>query len=466
MQITIFRDLQEVIFLKKELTLQEFEQMTFEDNDSIIKDPELAESGEQKIAWAKTHMPIMNEILYLYPYISGKNYSFDSEQFRQNNPLFNFIIVTSIHMEAKTACLVRALAELGAKVYATGCNPLSTQDDVAAALANTRNVEVYAKHGCSNEEYVEYLRHALGKRPHIIIDDGGDLVKLLTCECRKFSDRLIGGCEETTTGILRLKALTSAKKLPFVMYDVNDAECKHNYDNHYGTGQSVIDGILRTTNLILAGKTAVIAGYGDCGSGIAKRLKGMGMKIIITEVDPIKALKANLDGFRVEKMDTAAKVGDLFVTATGCKNVITKKHLRTMKNGALLANAGHFDVEIDVKGLQEIAKHHFKARENIESYELKNGHVLNLLAGGRLVNLAAADGHAAEIMDMSFSIQLLTVLHIAKKLKSSKDPSASGGLRPVPTEIDQTVARYALKAQQINIDKLSTTQKKYLENGF
>ena len=249
------------------------------------------------------------------------------------------------------------------------------------------------------------------------------------------------------------------------MINVNDAECKHNYDNHYGTGQSVLDGIIRTTNVNVAGKTVVIAGYGDCGSGIAKRFKGMGAKVIITEVDYIKALKAFLEGFEVMPMWSAAKIGDIFITATGDVDVITKKHFRYMKDGALLANAGHFDVEIDKKDLQEITKHHFETRNNIESYELKDGRIIDLLAEGRLVNLAAADGHAIEIMDMSFSIQLLSVLHLAKKQDTPRD-SILGGLYPVPMEIDKDVALYALKAQNINIDKLTKKQKDYLEKGF
>ncbi len=449
--------------MKKQLSVEEFEQMIFEDNDSMIKNPELSDSGEENIAWAKKHMPIMNEILSSYT--ANGNYSFDSEQFRRANPLFNLVVVTSIHLEAKTACLVRALAELGAKVYATGCNPLSTQDDVAAALANTRNVEVYAKHNCSAEEYKEFLKHALSKRPHIIIDDGGDLVELLTGECAEFGDRLIGGCEETTTGIHRLKALANAKRLPFLMYDVNDADCKHNYDNHFGTGQSVLDGILRTTNVNIAGKTVVVAGYGDCGSGIAQRFKGMGAKIIITEVDYIKALKAKMEGYEVMTMRSASKIGDIFITATGCEDVIRKWDFRYMKDGALLANAGHFDVEIDVKGLKEIAEEQFEARKNIEGYKLKNGHTIYLLAEGRLVNLAAGDGHPAEIMDMSFSIQLLTVLHLAKKQDAPKGPNL-GGLYPVPPEIDEKVALYALRSQNICIDKLTKKQKDYLEKGF
>ena len=249
------------------------------------------------------------------------------------------------------------------------------------------------------------------------------------------------------------------------MFDVNDAECKHNYDNHYGTGQSVLDGILRTTNVNIAGKTVVVAGYGDCGSGIAQRFKGKRTKIVITEVDYIKALKARMEGYEVMPMKSASKIGDIFITATGCEDVIKKWDFRYMKEGALLANAGHFDVEIDVKGLKEIAEEQFEARKNIEGYKLKNGHTIYLLAEGRLVNLAAGDGHPAEIMDMSFSIQLLTVLHLAEKQDAPKGPNL-GGLYPVPAEIDEKVALYALKAQNICIDKLTKKQKNYLENGF
>ena len=251
-----------------------------------------------------------------------------------------------------------------------------------------------------------------------------------------------------------------------MMYDVNDADCKHNYDNHYGTGQSVIDGILRTTNLIIAGKTAVVAGYGDCGSGIAKRLHGLGAKVVVTEINPIKALKANMDGFQVMRMDTAARYGDLFVTATGCKNVITKKHFNVMKNGALLANAGHFNVEIDANFLEKYANSHYEARKNIEAYTLKNGKTLYLLAEGRLVNLASADGHATEIMDMSFSIQLLGVIDIAANRDSTTSQRNLPGLYPIPSYIDEKVAKLALKAQDIQIDNLTKAQQKYLENGF
>ena len=419
-------------------------------SDSIS---ELIENGQRKIAWANKHMPIINQLI---------------KEYQSAQPLKGYTIVTSIHMEAKTAYLVQALAKLGATVFATGCNPLSTQDDVALALSETPNVTVYAVHGCDNYTYWKFLAYALSHRPHIIIDDGGDLVELLHDRCYKYCDRLLGGCEETTTGVHRLRGLANSGKLLFPMFDVNDANCKHNYDNHYGTGQSVLDGILRTTNLIIAGKTAVVAGYGDCGTGIAKRLHGLGAKVIITEVDPIKALKANMDGFTVMPMDDAAKLGDIFVTATGCKQVIVNRHFKSMKDGAILANAGHFDVEIDVASLEKLATSCEEARHNIKAYTLDNGNTIFLLGEGRLVNLAAADGHAAEIMDMSFSIQLLSVLHIVENFIhiANSSFSTSPGLYSVPEYIDNKVANIALKTQGITIDVLTESQKKYLENGF
>ena len=410
-------------------------------------------SGRQKIAWAARHMPILNQLI---------------EEYTKEQPLAGYTIVTSVHMEAKTAYLVQTLARLGAKVIATGCNPLSTQDDVALALAETPYVSVYAKHNCDKYEYWNFLKHALSHRPHIIIDDGGDLVKLLLNDRdhTNFSSRLIGGCEETTTGVHRLKALVNQKKLTFPMIDVNDAECKHMFDNHYGTGQSVADGIIRTTNLIIAGKKVIVAGYGDCGSGIAKRMKGLDALVTVTEINPIKALSAHMDGFDVMSMDQAAKDGDIFITATGCKDVIRKKHFITMKDGAILANAGHFNVEINLDELERLASSHASKRQNIEGYHIEMPNspakTLYVLAEGRLVNLAAADGHAAEIMDMSFSIQLLSVIHIARRFDGHYAPQ----LYQVPKYIDQKVAELALKSSNITIDKLTKTQKKYLENGF
>ena len=420
--------------------------------NQTIKESQLSlfASGRQKIAWASKHMPIMNQLI---------------EEYRNIQPLSGYIIVTSVHMEAKTAYLVQTLARLGATVYATGCNPLSTQDDVAAALNETPHVTVYAKHNCTEDEYWSYLEQALDHHPHIIIDDGGDLAKLLHKKNNDYDRRLIGGCEETTTGIHRLRALAKNNKLMFPMYDVNDANCKHLFDNHYGTGQSVTDGLLRTTNLIIAGKTVVVAGYGDCGSGIAMRMRGLGAKVIITEVDPIKALRAHMDGFDVMTMGQAAKEGDFFITATGCKNVITSSHIYKMKDGAILANAGHFNVEINTRALDYVAPHG-KVRNNITAYQLSNGKTVYELAEGRLVNLAAADGHAAEIMDMSFSIQLLCVIDIAKYWTITTGFPTPPDVYPVPDYIDEKVAELALKTQGIKIDKLSSAQKKYLENGF
>lgn len=414
----------------------------------------IIESGQRKINWASKHMPIINELI---------------KEYQATQPLEGYTITTSVHMEAKTAYLVQALAKLGATVYATGCNPLSTQDDVAMALDETPSVTVYAKHNCSDEEYWGFLKEALSCHPHIIIDDGGDLVELLHGDCHEYSDRLIGGCEETTTGIHRLIALTKKNRLEFPMYDVNDADCKHLFDNHFGTGQSVLDGILRNTNLTIAGKTAVVAGYGDCGSGIAERLRGLGAKVIVTEVDPIKALGANMNGFQVMTMSQAARLGDIFITATGCKDVITWHHFRAMKEGAILANAGHFDVEVNTKELANCAVQHYQARQNIEAYRLRcSNQTVYLLAEGRLINLAAGDGHAAEIMDMSFSIQLLCALDLACWPGPDKNGYRvmSSKVNSVPKKINDKVANLALKAQGITIDELTTTQKEYLENGF
>lgn len=416
-------------------------------NLSIIKSPDLSPLGDYKIEWAKAHMPILNQLV---------------DEYRESNPLAGTRIVTSVHMEAKTACLVQALANLGATVYATGCNPLSTQDDVAASLAETPNVTVFAIHDVTNTEYRGHLIKALSYHPHLIIDDGGDLVHLLHTDYQSYGKFILGGCEETTTGIQRLRALEKDCKLRFPMINVNHAECKHNYDNHFGTGQSVLDGIMRTTNLIIAGKNFVVAGYGDCGSGIAKRARGMGAHVIVTEIDPIKALKAHMDGFKVMTMEHAASLGDFFVTATGCKDVITKKHFKYMPNGAILANAGHFDVEINVDDLTKLAACRYEVRPNIKCYRSFEGKHLYLISEGRLVNLAAADGHAAEIMDMSFSIQLLSLIHINMNYNSD----TAKRIHQVPHEIDEKVALLALRANHLSIDSLTTDQIDYLENGF
>ncbi|MDE6150361.1 MAG: adenosylhomocysteinase, partial [Ruminococcus sp.] len=340
----------------------------------------------------------------------------------------------------------------------TGSNPLSTQDDVAAALVHD-GLEVFAWHGATDEEYHKHISQVVKAGPNIIIDDGGDLVNLIHSEYPELIDNVIGGCEETTTGIIRLIAMNKDKKLKFPMVLVNDAKCKHFFDNRYGTGQSVWDGINRTTNLIVAGKNVVVAGYGWCGKGVAMRAKGLGASVIITEIDPIKALEAVMDGFKVMKMEEAAKVGDFFVTVTGCKDVITEKSFVNMKDGAILCNAGHFDCEVDVAGLKEIAVESKKARNNIDGYKLKNGNWLYVIGEGRLVNLAAGDGHPAEIMDMSFAIQALSAAYLVKNRDNIQDMIIN-----VPDEIDREVAKRKLKFWELEIDNLTEEQERYLNS--
>lgn len=409
---------------------------------SIVRDMSLAADGRMKIEWVRDFMPALSEIC---------------GRFEREKPFAGKKITMSIHMEAKTAYLALCLAAGGAEVHATGCNPLSTQDDVAAGLASL-GVETYAMHAVTSEEYTELLTAALSCHPDLIIDDGGDLLELLTGSCASLGDRLIGGAEETTTGIHRLRARAKAGKLPFPMMDVNDAKCKHYYDNKYGTGQSVWDAIMHTTNLLVAGKTVVIAGYGYCGRGAAMRAKGMGANVIVTEIDPIKALEASMDGCRVMPMDEAAKEGDIFVTTTGCRDVITEKHFRVMKDNAFLSNAGHFNVEVNTAELEKMAVRVFRRREGIDGYELPDGRVLNLLAEGRLVNLASGNGHPAEIMDTSFAIQALSLEYLLKH---------GAGLKPdvyeVPEEIDREVSRIKLRGAGLTIDTLTPEQVAYLE---
>ena len=376
--------------------------------------------------------------------------------FEKNQPFKGKKISMSIHLEAKTAYLAEVLRAGGAEVYVTGCNPLSTQDDVAAALA-AEGFEVNAWRGVTEEEYKKHLIKTLSLCPDVMIDDGGDLIELLHGECREYGKNLIGGCEETTTGIHRLFARQAAGKLDYTMIDVNDADCKHLFDNRYGTGQSTLDGIMNSTNLIIAGKTVVVAGYGWCGRGIAMRAKGMGAVVVVTEIDPIKAIEAVMDGFTVMPMDKAAEVGDLFVTVTGCSDVIRKEHFEKMKDGVLLSNAGHFDVEIDKVALGEMAEEVWERKPNIAGYRMKDGRVLNLLAEGRLVNLAAGNGHPAEIMDMSFGIQAKSLEYLVKN-----EGKLDKKVYRVPVEIDNFVADVKLKAIGVSIDTLSDAQREYL----
>ena len=408
---------------------------------SNIKDIALAPSGELKIKWVMGNMPVLAGI---------------GESFKKEKPFAGLKIALSVHLEAKTAYLCRVLEMGGAEMYVTGSNPLSTQDDVAAALA-AGGMEVYATHGCSMEEYEENLCRVLEAGPNIIIDDGGDLVQLIHTRYTHLIPGIIGGCEETTTGIHRLRSMAKAGTLRFPMIMVNEADCKHMFDNRYGTGQSVWDGIMRTTNLIVAGKYVVVSGYGWCGKGVSLRAKGMGAKVIVTETDPIRALEAHMDGYEVMPMAEAAKLGDIFVTVTGCSGVITREHFSLMKNGAILTNAGHFDVEVDMAGLEKTAVEKYEARHNIQGYVLPSGKTLFTIAEGRLVNLAAADGHPAEIMDMSFAIQALSSKYLAEH-RDELEP----GVIAVPRQLDEDVARIKLAAMGIGIDTLSDEQNEYL----
>jgi len=411
---------------------------------SEIRDAELWESGALKIDWVRHHMPLLNGL---------------EDEFSKEQPFNGLKIALSVHLEAKTAYLCKVLAAGGAQMFVTGSNPLSTQDDVAAALVHD-GLNVFAWHGATEDEYNAHIRRVLEVGPNIIIDDGGDLVSTIHSEFPELIPNVIGGCEETTTGILRLISMNRDKKLMFPMMLVNNADCKHLFDNRYGTGQSVWDGINRTTNLIVAGKTVVVAGYGWCGKGVAMRAKGLGAKVVVTEVDPIKAMEAVMDGFSIMKMSEAAKVGDMFVTVTGCARVITAEHFMAMKDGAICCNAGHFDVEVDMAALKAMAVKSAPARSNITSYTLTNGRAIYVIAEGRLVNLAAGDGHPAEIMDMSFAIQALS----ARYLATHRDmPKAAGEMVfEIPRDIDNEVALRKIKDWGCEIDSLSPEQKIYL----
>lgn len=410
--------------------------------NSMIKDIALAPTGHQKIAWVKEHMPLLNIL---------------NERYAEKKIFDGLNMVVTIHLEAKTAYLAQTLKNCGANVVVTGSNPLSTQDDVAAALADS-GITVFATHACSQEEYDLYLSKALDTKPSLIIDDGGDLVNMLHSTRRELIPNLIGGSEETTTGVHRLKALNEAGKLAFPMIAVNDAYCKYLFDNRYGTGQSSWDGIMRTTNLAVAGKTVVVAGYGWCGKGVAMRAKGLGANVIVTEIDPIKGIEAVFDGFRVMPMREAAKYGDFFVTVTGCKDVITKEHFPLMKNGAVLANAGHFDVEINVKDLEAMTvEPAYEVRKNITTYTMPNGKKINLLGEGRLVNLACGDGHPVEVMDLSFAMQFLAMKYLLEHKGELQN-----NLYVLPEELNTEIAALKLEAMGAGIDTLTPEQYAYL----
>lgn len=410
---------------------------------SEIRNIDLWESGARKIEWVRRNMCLLPSI---------------EEDFKRYKPFSGLKVALSIHLEAKTAYLCKVLAAGGAEMYVTGSNPLSTQDDVAAALAHD-GLNVYAWHASTPEEYHRHISEVIKAGPNVIIDDGGDLVNMIHNEYPELIPNVIGGCEETTTGIIRLIAMNKAGELKFPMALVNNARCKYLFDNRYGTGQSVWDGINRTTNLIVAGKNVVVAGYGWCGKGVAMRAKGLGASVIVTEIDSIKAMEAVMDGFKVMKMEEAAKIGDIFVTVTGCKDVITENSFANMKDGAILCNAGHFDCEVAVAKLAEICTEKYPARNNIDGYRMSDGRSIFVIGEGRLVNLAAGDGHPAEIMDMSFAIQALTAAYLVKNRDKLTDKIIT-----VPEEIDNEVARRKLKFWGIEIDKLSEEQEKYLNS--
>lgn len=400
---------------------------------------ELIESGNMKMDWARNHMPVLAIV---------------REKFEKEKPLKGLKIGMALHVEAKTAVLVETLAAGGAEVSITGCNPLSTQDDVALALGTRKNISCFAKYGVGSEEYYEAIDRVLDLKPDITIDDGADLIFKLHKERTDLLPNILGGCEETTTGVHRLHAMEKEGALKMPVIAVNDAMTKYLFDNRYGTGQSAWDGINRTTNLLVAGKNVVVAGYGWCGRGVALRAAGLGANVIVTEVDPIRALEARMDGYRVMKMADAAKLGEIIVTATGNRDILTAEHFKSMPDGAILANSGHFNVEIDMESLASLAKSVRTVRNNIKEYDIGDRRI-NVIAEGRLVNLAAGDGHPAEVMDMSFANQALCVRYIAE----NKLPN---GVHKVPLELDTFVAKMKLQSMGISIDELTETQECYM----
>ena len=408
---------------------------------SEIRNPQLWEEGKRKIKWVKTNMALLRQL---------------EERFSVERPFEGLKVALSIHLEAKTAYLCKVLAAGGAQMFVTGSNPLSTQDDVAAALVHD-GLNVFAWYNATAQEYESHISKVIEIGPDLIIDDGGDLVNTIHTKYPELLDKVIGGCEETTTGVMRLLAMDKAGELRFPMILVNNAKCKYLFDNRYGTGQSVWNGINRTTNLIVAGKTVVVAGYGWCGKGVAMRAKGLGATVIVTEIDPVKAIEAVMDGFDVMPMAQAAEFGDFFVTVTGCDDVITMEHFVKMKDGAICCNAGHFDCEVNVAAIEDQAVEKWKARENIMGYRLENGRRIFIIAQGRLVNLASGDGHPAEIMDMSFAIQALSAEYIVKNRSS-----ITSKVVDVPESVDNAVAQMKLASWNKQIDVLTPEQHKYL----
>ncbi|MCE5208240.1 MAG: adenosylhomocysteinase [Chloroflexi bacterium] len=409
-----------------------------------IKDINLAEGGRRRINWAEREMPVLRLI---------------KERFKKERPLEGIRMSACLHVTTETANLATTLQAGGADLVLTASNPLSTQDDVAAALVNIYEIPVYAIKGENNVTYYKHITAALDHKPMITMDDGADLVSTLHDKRRDLLDKVIGGTEETTTGVIRLRAMSADNALAFPVIAVNDASTKHFFDNRYGTGQSTLDGIIRATNILLAGKNFVVAGYGWCGRGLAMRARGMGSNVIVTEVDPLPALEAVMDGYRVMPMEEAAKIGDIFCTLTGDINVIDQKHFESMKDGAIVCNSGHFNVEINIPALEEMAVQKRLVRPFVEQYDLPDGRQIHILAEGRLINLAAAEGHPASVMDMSFANQALCAEYMVKHAGTMQNKVYS-----VPAEIDSEIARIKLEAMNVSIDELTPVQLDYLNS--
>jgi len=409
-----------------------------------VKDLSLAPEGLLRIEWAAREMPVIDII---------------RRRFQKEKPLAGVRVSACLHVTTETANLALALVDGGAQLALCASNPLSTQDDVAAALVSEYNIPVFAVRGADTETYYRHIQAALAQRPQITLDDGADLVSTLHKEHRELLPDVLAGTEETTTGVIRLQAMANDGALAYAIIAVNDADTKHLFDNRYGTGQSTIDGITRATNVLWAGKTVVVAGYGWCGRGVAMRAHGLGAQVVVAEVKPVRALEAAMDGFRVMPMTEAARIGDILITVTGDVNVISKEHFQVMKDGAILANSGHFNVELNIAALEDMAEAKRQIRTHVVEYRLKDGRRIFLLAEGRLINLSAAEGHPASVMDMSFANQALCAEHIARR--PERLPPA---VHRVPTDIDQEVARLKLRSMNIDIDELTAEQHKYLES--
>jgi adenosylhomocysteinase len=409
-----------------------------------VKDLSLSEKGKLRIEWAQREMPVLALI---------------KEEFKKNNTLKGYIIGCCLHVTTETANLMITLKEGGAKVFLCASNPLSTQDDVAASLVKDYGISVFAIRGEDRDTYYSHLNKVLDNKPNITMDDGGDLVSTIMKERSDVLPQIIGGTEETTTGVIRFKSMEKEGVLKYPIIAVNDAMTKHFFDNRYGTGQSTLDGIIRATNVLLSGKNFVVSGYGWCGKGVAMRARGMGAKVIITEIDSIKAIEATMDGFQVMKMEDASKIGDIFVTVTGNINVLREEHFNNMKDGAIVANSGHFNVEIDINALERLSSYKRAIRDSVEEYNLKNHKKIYLLGEGRLINLAAAEGHPASVMDMSFANQALSAEYLSKEGKKLENKVYS-----VPINIDRRIANLKLQSMGISIDKLTKEQEEYLSS--